>query len=67
MAAKAKEAPEDLDPKEQVLIEHDDIEGSTEVSRSAFDKVWQHKGWKLASPDTIEEAAADNVADQTEV
>lgn len=37
---------------EFLIVRHPDIEGTAEVSRDAFDVVYQEKGWVVADEDT---------------
>lgn len=58
----AKPVPEGS-PDEPVAISHKDHDGLGRVTRRQFEKVYEPKGWKLASKKAVAEAAYDGEAD----
>lgn len=52
-------------PQEQnVVMTHDKIEGKGIASKTAFEKVWKAKGWKLAPKAGQETAGVDTTPDK---
>lgn len=48
--------------KDPVTIQHPTVKGTATVSRSAYDKVWKQRGWKLVkqhSPATTSSAPSE--------